>query len=113
VLALKRLHPYSPLCNPLFMPLPIAVVLVMSKEFVSAPLPMGELHLLLERRKQGSRTQLLPVFYDISRLKVAEAVVEYEAATCDELKQQWARDLKELSSIHVIPDKPPVPTLHP
>jgi hypothetical protein len=78
---------------------PPAVVLVLSEAFVSTPYPMEELQLLLEWRRQGSPTVLLPVFYGAECEEVGRRIVEYQAQTESRLKQQWAEDLREVSSI--------------
>jgi hypothetical protein len=81
-------------------------VLVLSMEFISSPLRMAELHLLLKRGRQGStsftKLQLVPVFYDVTRLEVTEKAEEYSAARSDKMKQQWAKDLRELLTINII-----------
>jgi hypothetical protein len=78
-------------------------VLVLSSAFIVTPDRMEELHLLLERRRQGSKAELLPVLYDIPRIRVVEAVAEYNAAAGDQLKQQWAKDLEGLLTITAMP----------
>jgi hypothetical protein len=96
-----RLTPHSspvPLQSQ-FTPPPPAVVLVLSKEFISKRYPMEELRLLLEWRRQGSPAVLLPVFHSVDCEEVGRRAAEYEAATSDPHKQQWAKDLKEVLGI--------------
>jgi hypothetical protein len=85
-------------------PLPsLAVVVVLTKHFISKKYPMEELHLLLERDRQGTRATLLPFFYGISTEDLGAKVEEYlKAPTDDEeqqLKLQWAKDLTALGGI--------------
>jgi hypothetical protein len=74
------------------------VVLVLSKAFISKKYPMEELQLLLEWRRSGSPAVLLPVFHGVDCDEVGRKAAEYELAT-DQRKQQWAKDLKEVSRI--------------
>jgi hypothetical protein len=58
-----------------------AVVLVLSKTFISNAYPMEELQLLLKRRlKQNSNSVLVPVFYDVEWQEVHDKVTEYKVA---------------------------------
>jgi hypothetical protein len=78
-----------------------AVVVILSTHFIRKKYPMEELHLLLERDRQasGTRAKVLPVFYDITPGDLKETYKEYAAAAGDDLKQQWARNLKILARI--------------
>ena len=79
---------------------PPAVVIVLSKEFISKPYPMEELQMLLERRRQGSTAVLLPVFYDVTWEEVSQKAEQYTNAWWQRsTKQQWAADLGELAAI--------------
>jgi hypothetical protein len=81
-----------------------AGVVVLSEEYMSAPLQMAQLQLLLERRSQGSRLGLLPMLYDVTCAEVRQRAEAYKAATGDPVKQQWAQDLDTLVDITPIPD---------
>jgi hypothetical protein len=80
----------------------LAVVVVLSKEFISKPYPMEELHLLLHWQQLGSPAKVLPVFYDISYEQLGARAALYKRAAAGEMtlveglwaKEQWAKDLK-------------------
>jgi hypothetical protein len=58
------------------------VVLVLSKEFITTPFPMEELHLLLERRRMHPESQavILPVLYNVTWEDVHAKALEYKQA---------------------------------
>jgi hypothetical protein len=86
------------------------VILILSKEFISKPYPMEELHMLLHWQRQGSPVKLLPVFYSISPEGITAQIDKYQAAagwggrlrnlwgntTGSQCEQQWAADLQGL-----------------
>jgi hypothetical protein len=81
-----------------------AVVLLLSKAFISKKYPMEELHLLLEWQRQGSPAKLLPVFYDVTHKDLCAKILELKAAawiTAEErlLRKQWVDDLEGLLGI--------------
>jgi hypothetical protein len=80
-----------------------AVVLVLSKEFISKQCAMEELQLLLHYRKMGSTVKVLPVYYDLNMEELVEDKKLYRMAMTDAaaggalLKtMSWAQDLNHL-----------------
>jgi hypothetical protein len=111
--ASSTLHVSSP-TPPVLHPL-VSVVLMLSEEFISKKYPMEELQLLLEwrwqdkaglkLRKQGTRAELVPVFYDLTYQDLSQTIAEHnrKAAQGTEEDQQrmrqWVKDLKKLQGI--------------
>jgi hypothetical protein len=76
-----------------------AVVLVLSKEFISKPYPMQELQLLLHWRAHGSVAQLLPVYHGITYEEVGSTIAQYQETQEGTIEWQWAKDLSLLCNI--------------
>jgi hypothetical protein len=81
-----------------------AVVLWLSRDFISKRYPMEELHLLLHWRQQGSKVALLPVLHDLTYQNLLSVTAEYKAAHASSseeqvLRKQWGKDLEELGGI--------------
>jgi hypothetical protein len=82
-----------------------AVVLLLSKEFVSKPYPMEELQLLLGWKRQGSPAKLLPVFYNLTCKDLYTIIARYKAEAAQGSafehvqKKQWVEDLEGLLGI--------------
>jgi hypothetical protein len=101
--------------------MPVAVVLILSKEFVSKKYPMEELQLLMAWQKEGSPARLLPVLYHITFEELNEKVEEYKAALLsgggvegDEQcrLEQWVQDLTDLQRHTAFrKDQVPLPTM--
>jgi hypothetical protein len=78
-------------------------VLVLSEEFITTFYPMEELHLLMERQRQGSQAALLPVFYDVTWEQVHASVLKLKAkpdgAPAQDLQPISAQELEDLAGI--------------
>jgi hypothetical protein len=74
----------------------LAEMLVLSQAFVDTQSAMDELHLLLEHTTQDHEGWLLVLMYDMTSEELEARAEEYQAAEGDAVKEQWAKDLKEL-----------------
>jgi hypothetical protein len=79
----------------------LAVVLVLSKEFVSSPYPTAALHLLLERHNLAPKATLLPIACGISWEDLLKAASDecVAAARGDWDQPDLAQDLKQLQEV--------------
>jgi hypothetical protein len=83
----------------------VAVLLVLSEEFMSARYPMEELQLLLERRQKSlvpCKAVLVPLFYGATLDDVNQKVQAYSAADVkllDKWKQQLAKVAMYVDSV--------------
>jgi hypothetical protein len=77
-----------------------AVVLLISEEFVSTPLSMEQLHLLLARAG-STEAVLLPVYHGLTVEKVTE--MEASSRSSDNAQLQWAQGGAALSALARVP----------